>query len=826
MLHTKTTGYKLTFLAPTPEAWWTWDTLLKKEALESLKKTNEALSADVQKAVKDFLDTLPKDTTKWTPDQKKHFSAIKDYVKATNDSNKAFLAERVKLFEETKAALGEHRDTVDKILGKGMSEEQNPEIADLKRLLIENGYLDKKYTDKKISFGNETIAGIKAFNKANPQNSLGDDMDKISVKRIKDILEVKTLVKALPVPKEEPKKLAPEVSNAPLASRVKRWEDGKLPETSKEAKTATERVQKTLITLWLYKWAQDGIYWTATVDAIKQFLKNTGYRGNLTADTNPEEITPTLLQQIESKAAIKSDIPQRREFPIPPKRPSATLLKRPPVVETKTSEADKLVKDLQAVDFFLDAYNRTYGERGNTISNKNGLVGIFEQVSNPDSERLAKEIWITDADLARLAPSLGIEVGSWNAKTREGLLRMVTIAVISALITGGASVALELFGINVSRSFEKGPHMQKILEAMWRRWDITVERRNVLMNPKTTSRDVEAVGQALRGRNLLPNNVRADVMKILSSDFFLFDFFADIFWNSEKEQMEVLIKQFQTARNLDEAEAILTQIVWIATNKYYEKYGSGKANNTLASLANSLKTIRELKAKNDKILGRKFDQRRYDRDTGRIQAILDATYGRPESVKWFPDSVTNIGQSYAPSLPKNLNPSVLWDVLQKMANTTIKGDKYSMLANLMRGVNFHTGISFKPDEFLEAFQNMRYLNAQEKKDFSRVILSNTGRQRNQNFNGLNLADGVAVMELNGQKVYFREKCTNVLTVINDIPTVIETARSIPVVIPISTGLPGWGGHGMGSESSTPGARGWETTNAGGNGMPNGTGFGR
>lgn len=814
MLHTKNTSYKLTFLAPTPEAWWTWDTPLKKEALESLKKTNEALSADIQKAVKDFLDTLPKDTTKWTPEQNKHFNAIKDYVKATNESNRAFLAERVKLFEETKVALGEHRDAVDKILGKGMSEAQNPEIADLKRLLIENGYLDKKYTDKKISFGNETIAGIKAFNKANPQNSLGDDMDKISVKRIKEILEVKTLVKALPVSKEEPKKVTPEVSNTPLASRVKKGEDGKLPEISKEAKTVTERVQKALITLWLYKWTQDGIYWTATVDAIKQFLKNTGYRGNLAADTNPEEITPTLLQQIESKAAVKSDVPPTREFPIPPKRPSATLLKRPPVVETKTSEADKLVKDLQAVDFFLDAYNRTYGERGNTISNKNGLVGIFEQVSNPDSERLAKEIWITDADLARLAPSLGIEVGAWNAKTREGLLRMVTIAVISALITGGASVALELFGINVSRSFEKGPSMQKILEAMWRRWDITVERRNVLMSPKTTSRDVEAVGQALRSNNLLPANIRADVMRIVSSDFFLFDFLSDIFGNTDKEQMEALIKQFQSAKNLDEAEIILTQIVWIATDKYYEKYGHGKANNTLASLANSLKTVRELKAKNDKILGRKFDQKRYDREAGRIQAILDATYGRPEAAKWFPDSVTNIGQSYAPPLPKNLNPTTLRDTLQKMLNTTIKWDKYSMLANLMRGVNNHTGISFKPDEFVEAFQNMRYLTAQERKELNKKILSNTGRQRNQNFNGLNPADGVAVMELNGQKVYFREKCTNVLTAINDIPTTIEMSRSLPVVIPIATGLPGWGGSG-GSQSSGPWVRGG--TWGGGNG---------
>ncbi len=709
----------------------------------------------------------------------------------------------------------------DKKLAKGMAESVNPELAELKTFLIENGYLDAKYTNTKIKYGDETVAAIKRYNEANPTNSLWNNPEEVSVKRIRELKDAQ-LTKATPV--SQPKPQVTEKTEAPsaiVAKRVHKWTDGKLPEISDVEKKATRSLQIALTTLWLYTGKDDGIFGQGTEDAIKKFLASADLRGNISANTNPQEVTQVLITRAEEAATTKQRIAAAPEAPVstpkPQRRPaqapalgvSDIPVRKPNVAPRVTNNpsrlASEVVKDLETVNFFLDAHNRTYGQREEMISNTNGIVGIVWQLSNPDSRRLAWELGMSEDRIKAYGASLGLD----NSKVTDGLIRMALIAVVSWVLSWGASVALEILWINVSRDYKKWPEMKKILELMGRKGDITSKRRDVLMDPRTTSRDVEAVGKAMRGKNLLPNNIRADVKKILSSDFFLFDIIADIFWNSQKKQMNALIDQFEKARNLDEAEFILTQIVQIATEEYYKKYPTWSANNILDSLADSLKAIRDLKAKKDKIEWKGFDRKRYERETGTIQAILDATYGKPEPHKGFKRGEMKLSstQSYAPALPKNLNPATLWDMLQKMANTIIPGDKYSMLANLMRWVNFHTGISFKPDEFLVAFQNTRWLNNNERKTIQRSILSNTGRQKNQQFNGINPIDTIAVMELNGQKVYFRGACTNVLPNIEDINTVLEMSRSIPVFIPVPTWFSGFGWGGGWKIGTQP----WEDT---------------
>jgi peptidoglycan hydrolase-like protein with peptidoglycan-binding domain len=456
-----------------------------------------------------------------------------------------------------------------------------------------------------------------------------------------------------------------------------------------------------------------------------------------------------------------------------------------------TAQGQEVIADLESINRFLDAHNRTYGQRGEMISNRNGIVGIVWQLSNPDSRRLATELGMSEEHIKAYAGSLWLD----NSKVTDGIIRMAVTAAVSLLLSGGASVALELFWINISRDYKSGPGMSKILAAMGRNWDIDTKRRNVLMNPRTTSGDLEGQAQVLRKENMLPANLKKAVRDITSTGFFLTDFLADLFGGQEKRQVEGLIKQFEQAQNLDEAEAILTDICALLTDAHYKKYGRWDVNSTIDDLSKVLSSIRQLKAKNDKIKGKGFDNARYNRDASIIQNVLDSEYGKPNK------KINVKGQSYAPALPRNLNPNTLHTVAQMMVDTKVNNDKYSILTNVMRWVNLHYGISFTPQEFVDAFTSMRWMSQWERLEFNKKILSNTGRQKNETFNGLNSNAGVAVMELNGRKIYFKDACTNVLTVVNDIPTVIESATSFPVAIPVGTG-------GILSPKSTP--QTWES----------------
>jgi hypothetical protein len=810
MLHTNRESYRLTSLQQQwPESSGQVDNplTLKEQTLTSIKERKDledAQKVEVDKFLKGISFSNGNIRQTISPAQKTILDSMLATLKIQKKENEILdtnvIRQKLGIQQETRQALAVAKTwnpevATDKLLAKGMAESVNPELAELKLFLIENGYLDTKYKNTQIRYGNETVAAIKKYNEANPKNSLWSNPEEVSVKRVRELKDVQVIKSSLAAQPKAPEQK--ETPSAIVAKRVHKWADGKLPDISDAEKKATKNLQVALTTLWLYVGKDDSIFGQATEDAVKKFLASPDLRGNIPANTNPQEVTQVIITRIEEAATKAQRIAAAPQDPVsivkPQRRPSQTPSDGNQVRKTNNALkwdnnpsrlASEVVKDLETVNFFLDAHNRTYGERDSLISNRNGIVWVVWQLSNPDSRRLAWELGMSEDRIKAYGDSLGLD----NSKVTDGLIRMALIAVVSWLLSWGASVALEILWINVSKDYKKWPEMKKILELMGRKGDITSKRRDVLMDPRTTSKDVEAVGKAMRGKNLLPNNIRADVKKILSSDFFLFDIIADIFWNSQKKQMNALIDQFEKARNLDEAEFILTQIVQIATEEYYKKYPTWSTNNILDSLADSLKAIRDLKAKKDKIEWKGFDKKRYEKETGTIQAILDATYGKPEPHKWFKKGEMKLSsaQSYAPALPKNLNPATLWDMLQKMANTIIPGDKYTMLANLMRWVNYHTGISFKPDEFLVAFQNTRWLNNNERKAINKSILSNTGRQRNQQFNGINPADSIAVMELNGQKVYFKGACTNVLPNIEDINTVIEVSSSIPVAIPVPT----------------------------------------
>lgn len=106
----------------------------------------------------------------------------------------------------------------------------------------------------------------------------------------------------------------------------------------------------------------------------------------------------------------------------------------------------EVITQLKDIQEYLDAYNRVYGEQKEDgkvklFSNNKGLLGIANQVVSPNYKKLAGELGVTNNQVQEITGDKGIN--------KAGLTRFATIAVVSAFVSGGSSVALELFGINV-----------------------------------------------------------------------------------------------------------------------------------------------------------------------------------------------------------------------------------------------------------------------------------------------------------------------------------------------------------------------------------------
>jgi hypothetical protein len=134
-----------------------------------------------------------------------------------------------------------------------------------------------------------------------------------------------------------------------------------------------------------------------------------------------------------------------------------------------------------------------------------------------------------------------------------------------------------------------------------------------------------------------------------------------------------------------------------------------------------------------------------------------------------------------------LNRRTLQGALNKLATSKVAGDKHSMLANLITGIQRHNNISFSALDFKDAFLTMRTVKGAERKAIDKKLLSNTGRTLAQSFQGKVDSDHITAMEINGSTIYFRGECTNVLTVNEPLQTTITSAKSVPVAIPVSIG---------------------------------------
>lgn len=502
--------------------------------------------------------------------------------------------------------------------------------------------------------------------------------------------------------------------------------------------------------------------------------------------------------------------------------------KRKPRVEREYVSPDghsdlwrEVITDLKTIERYITAYNNTYGEKWNLLSNKMGILWILNQfVRESDSEALARELWISDRHLEHFAKNLWIKTG---ANVMPGIKRFAVITALSLVLTGWAGVAFELFGINISTRLHKGPNVNRILELLWREGNFTQKYRAMLLSKRTTIKDIEGVFDVLNNDGMIPATLRREIEELFDRHF-LSDFF-DLFgaWKDYRRAQR-LISQFNKAQTVEQWEVILKELYRMWLKELREKRvrivqlreeaaspsehmngnaslmlasnerTASKLEQSLAALWVEVSRIVDLRSKKDQISGKKFSDRKaqYMDET----ASIDAEIGAWRLLKKVWKEKLINGQAYSMPLPRPLSKSALSARINQMADSRIEGDQYSILANLMRWVKQHYGIDFSVQEFAKAFVNMKKLNEAQKQDFQSRMLSNTWRKTLQQFQWKIDNWEIAVMNINGTNVYLKDNCTNIVTVVNDVSITVEARGSIPVVAWFL--IPGGGDTGTGS----------------------------
>ncbi len=465
-------------------------------------------------------------------------------------------------------------------------------------------------------------------------------------------------------------------------------------------------------------------------------------------------------------------------------------------------EGRKLNENFSDVKRYLDAYNKTYGEKWKIFSNKAGLFGIVNQaMGNTNSKALAAELWITEKDLARTAQKLGVKMGA----DYSGVTRFATIAAISLLMTGGAGIAVEIFGINANTNLHRGPNTRAILEAVGKNGNLDAQFRKVLLSKKTTAKDLEIAFDHLNDSQMIPANVRRSFLRIYGNDFF--SFFGGSL--TRKRKVEKLLAQFEKTKDIDKGKDLMREIysITLQESKRIKKMPSvnkrrmKRLDAIMANLGIEATTVGHLDAKHDRITG-KINKAEMNRMTAQVEKDIDTLFNKKRSSHRIPKESLSSSSAYGLALPSRLTQKAMKDVFQKMWNSKVEWDKYSILANVMRWVKQHYNIDFSARDFYNGFRGMKRLNTAQRREFNTKILSNTGRRLPQTFQWEIKSGRIAVMQINGTNVYFRDACTNVVTVLENRPTTIESRSSIPVVIPIGLG---------GGGSSTPAPKHWVTS---------------
>jgi len=534
-------------------------------------------------------------------------------------------------------------------------------------------------------------------------------------------------------------------------------------------------------------------------------------------------------------------------------------------------EANEVVDYLTDIDKYLTAFNKIYGWTEDIISRDNGLLWIVTRLGGSSLDRLEKELKpdYSKIDKKALAKELGISENS--KKFKEGLVRTALIAAISAVLSGWTSVALELFAINYGENLRKWPEMSKILKALGK-WNVDMkkEMRDVYLSKDTTVPGLNKIVDVLNNPNMDTANLKRFMKEVYQPNWFQDTF--GIFLPDWYEKVEELIKKFEKTGTTKDAKAAVTEIYKLAHQAYNEakkeyakakkdyentpkdildkardpaaiinvygdedetqavhdatyivrRYESSrkeleKARVGLGKLWTVASRYTNLDAKRAQIQWEKFDKKAAIKVEKQLDAELTRLYGSRRLKKVTEKLNSRQSFGYRVDVNKVNDQNYMASLLTKMNKETING-KTSVLAWVMRWIKQHYWINFTVEEFTNAF-----MQTAEKTD-SKYILSNLGRERNQRFQW-KINGNLFKIDLNWMPIYFKDSCTNIVTIVNDLVTTVDSTSSIPVVISVKTwykrGGWKWDSSTPGEErgdSTTPGETQWGS-NWGGGGTP-------
>ena len=574
------------------------------------------------------------------------------------------------------------------------------------------------------------------------------------------------------------------------------------------------------------KWV-DGVFWPATYKALKDFQKKVLHfrKPDWRMDLNWKTMN-YIVKDLNSNLT-----------------PSQKDLKY-------WKEANEVIWYLNDVDKFLAAFNKIYGWQWEIISRDNWLLWIVSRLSWSSLSKLEKELKpdFSRVDKKKLAEELGIPENS--PKFKEGLLRTAIIAVVSAILTWWESVVLELFGINYWENLSKWPEMRKILRAI-RRTDVDMkkEMKDMYLSKDTTVAWLNEIVDVLNNPNMDTANLRRFMKEIYQPNWFQETFW--IFLPDWYEEVEKLIKKFEKTWNTKDALAAVKEIYKLSHKAYvqakkdykealenyeyykkkyeeiekdpmsmftaerkeveedYEnsKYFLKKARKELKAARNGLGRLWEVAARYSNLDAKRaqIEWDKFDKETAlKIEKQLDE-----ELVKlYWPRKLRKVREKlhssqsfgYRVDINKVKDPNYMAKLLTKMNKETINW-KTSVLAWVMRWVKQHYWIDFTVEEFTNAFMKTAEPTTSD------YVLSNLWRERLQRFQW-KINGNLFKIDLNGTPVYFKDACTNIVTVVNDLMTTVNTTNSIPIAWYVKTGLGKWSGSSS-NEVQTPGSRPWE-----------------
>ncbi len=497
-------------------------------------------------------------------------------------------------------------------------------------------------------------------------------------------------------------------------------------------------------------------------------------------------------------------------------------------------EANDVVNYLNDTDKYITAFNKIYWDKENIISRDNWLFGIVDTLSESDLSKLENELNPDYSKIDKKKLSKVLNLPENSPRFKEGLVRIAVIAAASFILSWGTCLAIELFAVNYGENLKKWPEISKILKALWK-WkvDMKKEMKEMYVSKETTISWLNAILDVLNNPNMDTANLKRFMKEVYQPNWFQDTF--GIFLPDGYEKVEELIKQFEKTWTTKDAKAAVTEIYKIShkavikarkdyqealsdykyeKKKYKEKKSDplfilssekqevednysdaqywlkrrkkelNKAEQWLARLGEVSSRYTNLDAKRAQIQWEKFNIKQARAEERQIDEEINKRY-KPRKLKQINEKLYS-KQSYGfgVDINKVSDSKYMEKMLTKMNKETINWET-SILAWVIRWVRQHYGINVTIEEFTNAFMN----NAKKVDKNEKVyILSNTWRDRLQKFQWNIWNWELFKITVNGQDVYFKDKCTNIVTVVNNMPTTIDYSSSVPIVVWMKTWL--------------------------------------